>query len=103
MGVTSTIMESQRFQALPPGYLEQYTGNECVDVGIAFSILEIFSMSVRLCTRVRMDKAFGMDDWPIIPALACCLGICSLEFICEFHHHHFRALVKPSQRFMSQE
>lgn len=32
-----------------------------------------------------MEKSLGTDDWLILPALVCCLGLCTLEFICECH------------------
>ena len=53
----------------PPGYLQQYGGDQCIKVAIAFIVLGFAAASARFYAKTLTKASLAMDDFLIIPAL----------------------------------
>ena len=63
---------------LPASYLDQYIGHRLERVCIAFVILELVVVALRLYSKHLTTSPQGWDDYLIHPALFTNLGICAL-------------------------
>ncbi|KAF2475277.1 uncharacterized protein BDR25DRAFT_382215 [Lindgomyces ingoldianus] len=65
----------------PPGYFEEDVSQRTLGTAIAFIVLEISVVTLRVISRRLVRAPFGMDDMLIFPALLFCLGLCALAIV----------------------
>ena len=76
-------MASSEAQSLPPGYNDEYKGNQLVGVAVTFIILDILFVGARFFAKTRVVAGLGADDYVLLPALPCALSCCILSIICK--------------------
>lgn len=62
----------------PPGYFEEDRGGPTKRTAIAFMVLEIVIVTMRLASRRLIGARLALDDLLIFPSLIFCLGLCVL-------------------------
>jgi uncharacterized RDD family membrane protein YckC len=60
----------------PPGYLEEYNGNQLIVVSVAFIVLEIFFGALRFWARKIGKIRWGLSDVFIILGFMGTTGMC---------------------------
>ncbi|KAI0546921.1 hypothetical protein F4679DRAFT_555780 [Xylaria curta] len=71
-------MEAQMF---PPGYAEESIAARVYGTAIAFIILNIGAVALRIGTRLHYKTAWGWDDYLIVPGLLFALGTCIIGLV----------------------
>ena len=74
-------MASSGPENFPPGYLDDYCGNQLVGVAITFIVLELFFVGARFFAKTKVVAGLGADDYALLPALPCALACCMISLI----------------------
>lgn len=61
--------------SLPIAYVNASRGHILTNTAIAFTVFEITAVSLRYLSKRIGRNAFGADDWLVLGALICCLGL----------------------------
>ena len=70
-------------ERFPPGYLEEYSGDDLIRVSAVFIVLQILIVGARFFAKTKVVAPLGVDDYVILPALLCALGCCFTGIICK--------------------
>ncbi|KAL4779048.1 hypothetical protein BJX76DRAFT_362139 [Aspergillus varians] len=61
---------------LPSGYMDAYAGDELIETGVVFIILQMLFAAVRYWAKRRQEIKTGLDDWFIWPSLVVNIILC---------------------------
>jgi hypothetical protein len=48
-----------------------YNGNQLIGVSVAFFVITYLSVILRCYVRIKITRAFSIDDWLMITSLVC--------------------------------
>lgn len=68
---------------LPPGYLQEYTGDQLLVIAIVFIPLNVMFVAMRFLARSLQKAPLGLDDILVIPSLILCLSLSAIG-ICKY-------------------
>ncbi|VUC24062.1 unnamed protein product [Clonostachys rosea] len=74
-------MSTNQTTAFPEGYAEEDISNSVLVVACVFIVLEVLIVGMRLMTRLKYQSKLGLDDYLILPALVCGLGMCAVAIV----------------------
>ncbi|KAK2871780.1 hypothetical protein FQN49_002835 [Arthroderma sp. PD_2] len=81
----------------------EYAGPELAIIGVTFTTLSFIVVSLRMFVRLHMRKAASWDDWLMVAAMPCLIGISAAAIISTkygwgFHIWDFNfTLIRPSR------
>ncbi|KAM5441322.1 hypothetical protein MferCBS31731_003752 [Microsporum ferrugineum] len=65
-----------------PNYINpEYAGPELAIIGVTFATLSVIIVSLRMFVRLHMRKAASWDDWLMVAAMPCLVGIAAASII----------------------
>lgn len=62
-------------------YLQEYSGNRCINTAAAFIVLEVLVAMMRFYAKSLTEASLGLDDYLLILALISNLAVCALGIV----------------------